>query len=365
MTTTVTASRGLSGVLPHVDRVVPQDTASLLPVTGHGEAPARFVLAAPTDLPMRPIRAYASLKSAGTVEERVDLVMRELERQGAFRRTHIFLGAPTGGGHINPVAMELVERMARGDVASVGIQYGTLPSVLSIGKVDDARDMLKLLMERIRDRIRQDHPDGGGPKVLLYGESLGGWASQGVLDGAAERAEQRTGRPADPLREMGIDKAVWIGIPGFSRFRTDRLGPGGMQAMSSIEQLDALPLSSRAQARAWELSHFDDPVHRADLATIWRRPTWLPADGNNPKGVKPQERWRPLLTFIDTALMTVRTANTEVIGAFSDHGHDYRKELPKLLREAYGFTDVTDAELARMTEQVRQSEVWIMGQEWK
>lgn len=364
MATPVSASRGLSGVLPHVDRVVPQDAASLLPVTGHGEAPARFVLAAPSDLPMRPIRAYASLKSADTVEERVDLVMRELERQGAFSRAHIFLGAPTGGGHINPVAMELVERMAKGDVASVGIQYGTLPSVLSIGKVDDARDMLQLLMERIRDRIRREHPDGGGPKVLLYGESLGGWASQGVLDGAAERAE-RAGQPADPLRLMGIDTAVWIGIPGFSRFRRDRLGPGGMQAMSSIAELDKLPVAARAQARAWELSHFDDPVHRADFATIWRRPTWLPADGSNPKGVDPSERWRPLLTFIDTAVMTFRSANKEVIGQFTDHGHDYRKELPALLREAFGFTHVTDAELARITEQVRQSEVWIMGQDWK
>ncbi len=364
MTTPVTASRGLSGVLPHVDRVVPQDPATLLPVAGHGHAPARFVLAAPTDLPMRPIRAYASLKSADSVEARVDLVLQELERQGAFRRKHIFLGAPTGGGHINPVAMELVERMARGDVASVGIQYGTLPSVLSIGKVDDARDMLKLLMERIRDRIRRDHPNGGGPKVLLYGESLGGWASQGVLDSAAERAE-RTGQPTDPLRLMGIDKAVWIGIPGFSRFHRDRLGPGGMQAISSIAELDKLPVAARTKARAWELSHFDDPVHRADLATIWRRPKWLPADGNNPKGVGKDERWRPLLTFIDTAVMTLRSANKEVIGTFTDHGHDYRKELPRLLREAFDFHDVTDAELARMTEQVRQSEVWIMGQDWK
>ncbi len=337
----------------------------MLPVTGHGEAPARFVLAAPNDLPMRPIRAYASLKAADSVEERVDLVMRELERQGAFRRKYLFLGAPTGGGHVNPIAMELVERMAKGDVASVGIQYGTLPSVLSIGKVDDARDMLRLLMTRIRDRIRAKHPGGGGPKVLLYGESLGGWASQGVLDTAAEAAERRTGRAADPLREMGIDTAVWIGIPGFSRFRSDRLGAGGMQAMSSVAELDRIDPAARARARAWELSHFDDPVHRADLATIWRRPKWLPADGRNPKGVGAEERWRPVLTFFDTIYRTLASANKEVIGQFTDHGHDYRKELPKLLRAAFGFTDVTDAELARMTEQVRQSEVWIMSQEWR
>ena len=261
--------------------------------------------------------------------------------------------------------LELVERMSRGDVASVGIQYGTLPSILSVGKVDDARDMLELLLSRIRDRVRRDHPNGGGPQVLLYGESLGGWASQGVLENAAKRAEQRGAGPVDPMREMGVDKAVWIGIPGFSRFRGERLGPGGMQAMSSIAQLNHLSPAARAPARVWELSHFDDPVHRADLASIWRRPKWLPADGNNPKGVGKDERWKPLLTFLGTVKSAISSANKEAVGQFTDHGHDYRKELPALLREAYGFTHVTDAELARMTEQVRQSEVWIMAQKWK
>src|SRR5690606_31646520 len=101
-----------------------------LPVAGHGHAPARFVLAAPTDLPMQPLRLYASLKSAESMEQRVDLLLQEMERAGAFDRANIFVGAPTGGGHINPVAMELVERMSKGDVASVGVQYGNLPSVL-------------------------------------------------------------------------------------------------------------------------------------------------------------------------------------------------------------------------------------------
>jgi len=365
MTTGITGPRGSFGVLPHVDRIVPQDATTLLPLSGHGEAPTRFVMAIPTDLPMRPIRAYASLKSAATVAERVDLVVRELERQGAFRRKRIVIGAPTGGGHLNPVALELIERMCGGDVASVGIQFGTLPSMLSIGKVDDEREMLQLLMSRIRDRIRREHPTGGGPQVLLYGESLGGWASQGVLDQAAAAEEQRTGTPADPFRIMGIDAAVWIGIPGFSRFREQRLGASGMQAMSSIAQLGAIEPGAIARARAWELSHFDDPVHRADLATIWRRPAWLPKVGSNPKGVGAHERWRPLLTFLDSIKMAVTSANKDAVGTFTDHGHDYRKELPQLLRSALGATDVSDAELARITEQVRQSEVWIMGQEWK
>jgi uncharacterized membrane protein len=315
---------------------------------------------------MRPIRAYASLDSAATVERRVELVMRELERTGAFRRRRILIGAPTGGGHVNPVALELVERMAGGDVASVGIQYGTRASMLSLDKVVDASGMLDLLASRIRARILAEHPNGGGPQVLLYGESLGAWASQNMLDRSADRAERSSrGAAIDPLREAGIDRVAWIGTPGFSRFHSERLGPGGAQSLSAIEQIDSIPPAARAEARVWMLSHFDDYVHRADLSTIWRRPAWLPADGNNPDGVDPDQRWYPVLTFLDTIRGAAFSANKSRAGEFTNHGHDYRQALPKLLRAAYGFNEVTDADLARITEQVRQSEIWIMQQTWE
>jgi uncharacterized membrane protein len=356
--------RGSAGVLAHVDRRVAQDPGALVRGEGSGHAGSRFLLAVPHDLPMRPIRAYAALSSAATPEARVELVMRELERQGAFSRGYIFVGAATGGGHVNPVALELVERMAGGDVASVSIQYGTRPSVLSIDRIPAARRLIELLIARIRRRIAQDHPAGGGPKVLLYGESLGGWATQDALGSVARRVEKETGRTADPLRESGVDTAVWVGIPGLSRFRRERLGPGGYQSLSAVAQLQSLAPAQRARARAWELSHFDDPVHRADLRTIWRRPAWLPRDGNNPPGVGPDERWRPVLTFLDTVRRALTSANQDQPGVWTDQVHDYRAALPQLLREAYGFADVSDQQLARISEQVRQSEVWIMSQEW-
>lgn len=358
-------SRGSFGVLPHTRGIVPQDAGTLLPVAGHGGAATRFALPIPNDLPTRPIRVYSSLKSGGSIDERVDLMIRELERTGAFRRGHLFVGIATGGGHVNPVALETVERLARGDIASVSMQYGTRPSVLSLHKVDDARDLTSALLERLRDRIRSEFPNGDGPRVLLYGESLGGWASQFALDRAAQRAEKATGATVDPLQALGVDRAAWVGIPGFSRFRKDRLGPGGMQVLRGIAELQQLPPAARAKARAWELSHLDDPVHRADLATIWRRPEWLPKGGPNPPRVDPRQRWKPFLTFAETIGMALRSANKEVPGQFTDHGHDYRKALPALLRAAYGFDDVTDAELARITEQARQSELWILKQEWK
>jgi hypothetical protein len=138
-----------------------------------------------------------------------------------------------------------------------------------------------------------------------------------------------------------------------------------MHSLTAVGQLASLHPGDATRARAWDLSHLDDPVHRASLSLFWKRPAWLPKDGANPPGVGPDEHFRPVLTALSTAWMAFRSAGKERPGIHEDHGHDYRKELPKLLRAAYGFFDVTDTQLAQMTVQVRQSEVWIMDQEWK
>ena len=138
-----------------------------------------------------------------------------------------------------------------------------------------------------------------------------------------------------------------------------------MQSIASVAELRALDPSARKSARAWALSHFSDPVHRADLATIWRRPAWLPKDGPNPVGVDPDERWKPVLTFLKSVRMAIASANKEVPGEFGAHGHDYRAELPELLREAFDFDSISDPELARITDHVRTREKWIMNQQWR
>lgn len=346
------------GVLSHVNRRSRQDPKAIVQATSLGDAGARFLLTVPEDLPMRPVRAYASLTSASTPALRVEQVMRELERQGAFTRKFIFVGAATGGGHVNPVALELVERMAGGDIASAAIQYGTRPSIFSIDKVDEASDLLRLLLARIRSKLRQLYPNGGGPRVLLYGESLGGWASQNALSKSSDIAAGK-----DPLVSLGVDRVALIGVPGMSRFDRSSVGTGGYQAIAAISELKDNRLSEK-NARIWELSHRDDPVHRADLRMVWKRPSWLPKDGNNPIGVGADERWTPLGTFIDTLKTALLSVDSEEPGKWRAQQHDYRKELPRFLRSAFGFSNISDTELARIAEQARQSEVWINAQEW-
>src|ERR1700704_1396474 len=60
----------------------------------------------------------------------------------------------------------------------------------------------------IRDRVAACAPDKR-PKVVLFGESLGAWTSQ---DGFVDQGTQG-------LVEAGIDYAIWIGTPHFSKWK--------------------------------------------------------------------------------------------------------------------------------------------------
>ena len=60
----------------------------------------------PLDQAMAPVRAFAGLASAPTVDARVDLVMADLERLGAFERSVICIASPTGSGCVNYVAVD-------------------------------------------------------------------------------------------------------------------------------------------------------------------------------------------------------------------------------------------------------------------
>lgn len=81
------------------------------------------------------IRVYVGLHTAQTVEQRVALAVSELERLGAFERSTLLIMCPAGSGYADYVAAEAIECFTRGDVASVVIQYGVLPSMLSLGRV--------------------------------------------------------------------------------------------------------------------------------------------------------------------------------------------------------------------------------------
>ena len=90
-----------------------------------------------------PIRVYVGLQTADTEQERMDVLVRELERTRAFDRKVLVIVPTTGTGWINPVAARALEMMYNGDTAMVGSQYSYLPSWISFlgdrGEVDGIR----------------------------------------------------------------------------------------------------------------------------------------------------------------------------------------------------------------------------------
>ena len=85
--------------------------------------PAAEITAVTGKPAMDPVRAFAGIATATQVDERVDLLMRELEDMGAFERKVLCFCSPTGTGYLNYVMMETLEYLTGGDCATFALQY--------------------------------------------------------------------------------------------------------------------------------------------------------------------------------------------------------------------------------------------------
>ncbi|MCI2394828.1 alpha/beta-hydrolase family protein [Aliiroseovarius sediminis] len=66
------------------------------------------------------------------VMNRVIIALAELIRQGGFDREVLIVAMPTGTGWMDPGAMDPVEYMHGGDIATVAVQYSYLQSPLAL-----------------------------------------------------------------------------------------------------------------------------------------------------------------------------------------------------------------------------------------
>jgi hypothetical protein len=69
-----------------------------------------------------------------------------------------------------------------------------------------------------------------------------------------------------------------------------------------------------------------------------------------------QMRWRPLITFIRTA-MDAANAMVSVPGEFGSFGHDYRADMVRFVRDAYALPAASDAQVARIEAVLRSLEL--------
>ena len=300
-----------------------------------------------------PARVFVGLAAATAVEDRVDLVMDELVRVGAFERSVLVLASPTGSGYINYVMAETLEYLTRGDCCIATMQYSLLPSFLSLDRAKLGVEQNRALMHAVTGYLRGMAEDKR-PRFILFGESLGAQTMQDVF----------AHRTAEALDRDFVHSSLFLGTPAGTKFAhswrldRERVDPhGAMAEVSSFGEYLRLPDAQRAAVRHVLLSHHDDPIPKFGPSLLVRQPAWLGPPEDRPHGVPKSTRWRPATTFVLTAV-DMTNAMEVIPGVFGRRGHDYREDIPRFVSHVFDLP-VSAEQLQRMERALRERElVW-------
>ena len=307
------------------DPVQTGSSASFVHWEGLGRRGRDFVTGGPTledleafhDGPvMKPIRVYVGLNSAETIEERAELALAELLRVDAFERSVLILATPTGTGWLDPSAMNPVEYLHRGDIASVAVQYSYLPSWMSLLAEPDLGAQTARAVFREVYGHWTSLPRDRRPALYLHGLSLGAMNS----DLAADLYDII----ADPFQG-----ALWSGPPFRSsswraitdmrqsespawlpRFRDGSIVRFKNQSPPELADAEWGPI------RIVFLQYASDPITFFETESFYRQPDWM----QYPRGpdVSAELRWYPVVTMLQLAV-DMGAADTAPMG----YGHVY------------------------------------------
>ena len=241
-----------------------------------------------------PIRAFVGVNSDPLYPSgRSEMMLDELERLGAFKRSYLLLVSPTGTGWVDQAMIEAAEFYTRGDIATACIQYGRGPSFLEVQKVPLGRSQSRGLLWGVKMRL-QAIPPKKRPKVLVFGESLGSWSSSDVVmhQGIAG------------FDHYGIDRALWFGLVGLAKWSktgmrqgsSDLVPPGTVEAFDNFGEYEKLSEEDRKKLRAVIVDHDNDPIAQMSLRWAVKRPPWLSGDERG-RNVAEGMTWIPLITF--------------------------------------------------------------------
>ena len=280
---------------------------------------------------------------------RSEIALAEMERTGAYERGTLLLISPTGTGWVDHSMIESAEFFTRGDLASVCIQFGRYPSFLSLQKVRAGRQQFRQLVWGVHQRLQGMDP-ADRPRVLVFGESLGAWASSDVV----------MKRGIEGLDHYSIDRALWFGMPQLARWsaagmdRPGQLTPDGtVGVFDRWEELELLSVEERQALRIVQLSHDNDPITLATPTLLYRKPAWLGEERG--RGVPEGQRWSPVVTFLQTAI-DAANAMRDTPGEFRSTGHDYRADTARFVAEGYQLP-YTEEQLAAVEVQLRSLEI--------
>ncbi|EFF73371.1 alpha/beta hydrolase [Achromobacter piechaudii] len=292
---------------------------------------------------LEPIRVYVGLPGADTPAARAKLALAEMKRVGAFDRSTLVVVTPTGTGWIDPAAMDALEYLLHGDVASVGLQYSYLSSPLSLlAQPEYGSEAARALFVEVYG-YWTTLPKDKRPKLYLHGLSLGAMNSA---------------RSAELFEMIGdpIQGALWSGPPFESRVWraiTDARNPGspawrpelrdGAFVRFMNQQGSPVPADAPwGPMRIVFLQYASDAITFFDFRDLYRRPAWM--DPPYGPDVSPQLRWVPVVTMLQLALDMSVSTDTPL-----GYGHVY---APQHYVDAWlavtGATGWTPEALARL-----------------
>ncbi|SCX19437.1 putative membrane protein [Agrobacterium rosae] len=269
---------------------------------------------------MEPIRVYAGLNAGATPAERAKLALEELKRTGGFERDTLVVIAPTGTGWIDPEAIDTLEYLHNGDVATVAVQYSYLSSWIALlTEPDYGVETARALFEAIYG-YWTTLPKDNRPKLYLHGLSLGALNSQ--------KSSDLYDVLADPFQG-----ALWSGPPFSSptwRMATSGRTEGSPYWLpkfrdSSVIRFADQYTNAHMPDKPWGpmrivyLQYASDPITFFETAALYRRPEWM----KQPRGrdVSTSFRWFPVVTELQL-LLDVAAATTAPMG----YGHVYAPE---------------------------------------
>jgi uncharacterized membrane protein len=268
-----------------------------------------------------PIRVYAGLQTADTDEQRMAVLLSELERTGAFTRKVLVIIPTTGTGWINPIAARSIELMYNGDTALVASQYSFLPSWISfLGDQKKSLESGREMIDAIQGRWATLPPDHR-PKLLLYGESLGSMAGQGAFGWLPD------------IARMGFSSVLWVGPPNASplwKAITVRRDPGTPEVQPRYDNGRTVRFSEATDvaeiagdtSSPWQgtrvlfLQHPSDPIVWWSPDLLFDRPDWLKEPPGRDRTAT--MRWYPIITFWQVA-----ADMTNAVSVPGGHGHNY------------------------------------------
>lgn len=297
--------------------LVPWDTIGIDARIYVKTGPSADEIAALTEKPaVTPLRVYVGLRSAETPEGRAALALAEMDRVGAFDRSVLALIMPVGTGWVEPSAIDTLEILHGGDVASVAVQYSYLTSWLSlVAEPDIGVATARALFNAVYARWIA-MPRDSRPQLFLHGLSLGAYSSA-----ASASIYDVLGDP--------FDGALWVGPPFASaawRSTTANRDPDSPIWRPRIGHQTTVRFANTGSDLdvdvAWGplrivyLQYPSDPIVFFDWSMLYREPLWL--SGERAPSVSPLLNWYPVVTFLQVAL-DMALAQTTPIG----FGHVY------------------------------------------